>query len=215
MGRAPGKAPSAWATTSSPDFRPGGPETGQQVPWNRWSPARRGPVGHWGRQSPIVLSAAHRLIQEPRVKCTAGSRCDSALTRSGSPAEPRRRRGAGRWGGGWPRLGWARVGRDTAPAAAVTVHTKRNHNSLPDPSANQTSTGSSVGAERAWVRSGWRPRGAGERVSYPLPNSQSLSAPIGSELTGSIAFSRGKEPVQYRGLYSSTLAHRALGNVRE
>lgn len=55
----------------------------------------------------------------------------------------------------------------------------------------------------------------GELVFYPLPNSHLLSAPIRLELTDSIAFSRGKEPAQCRGLFSSTLAHRALGNVRE
>lgn len=55
----------------------------------------------------------------------------------------------------------------------------------------------------------------GELVFYPLPNSHLLSAPIHSELTDSIAFSRGKEPTQYRGLFSSILAHRALGNVQE
>lgn len=49
--------------------------------------------------------------------------------------------------------------------------------------------------------------GVGELVFYPLPNSHLLSAPIHSELTDSIAFSRGKEPAQCRGLFSSTLAH--------
>lgn len=57
--------------------------------------------------------------------------------------------------------------------------------------------------------------GGRELVFHPLPNSHLLSAPIHWELTDSIAFSRGKEPAQYRGLFSSTLAHRALGNVRE
>lgn len=57
--------------------------------------------------------------------------------------------------------------------------------------------------------------GRGELVFYPLPNSHLLSAPIHLELTDSIAFSRGKEPAQCRGLFSSTLAHRALGNIRE
>lgn len=35
------------------------------------------------RQSPIVLSTARPFIQEPRVKCTAGSRVDSALNSFG------------------------------------------------------------------------------------------------------------------------------------
>lgn len=53
-------------------------------------------VGHPGQTVPIVLSTAHRFIQEPRVKCTSGSRVDSALnSSSGSLAEPRRLRGVG------------------------------------------------------------------------------------------------------------------------
>lgn len=42
--------------------------------------------GRWatrGRQSPIVLSTAHRFIQEPRVKRTAESSVDSAVNSFG------------------------------------------------------------------------------------------------------------------------------------
>lgn len=42
-----------------------------------------GLLGHWGRQSPIVLSTAHRFIHKPRVKRTAGSRVDSVLNSFG------------------------------------------------------------------------------------------------------------------------------------
>lgn len=60
------------------------PSCQQQVPCKLVEPSRVG--AGWampGRQSPIVLSTAHRFIQEPRVKCTAGSRVDSALNSFG------------------------------------------------------------------------------------------------------------------------------------
>lgn len=60
------------------------PRGQDRVPWKPVEPSR---VGAWwatrGRQSPIVLSTAHRFIQEPRVKRTAGSRVDSAFNSFG------------------------------------------------------------------------------------------------------------------------------------
>lgn len=52
-----------------------------------------------GRQSPIVLSTAHRFIQEPRVKCTAGSRVDSALNSFGIAGGATEATGSGVRGG--------------------------------------------------------------------------------------------------------------------
>lgn len=189
-------------------------------PWKLVEPSRVG--AGWatrGRQSPIVLSTAHRFIQEPRVKCTAGSRVDSALNSFGIAGGATEAKGSLGWGGvtaTWGRgLGhpWRR-GQEAAaePRLMTLIHTKRNHNYFQTPSQNQTSTGSLGRAERVCVRWGVR---AGELVFYPLPDFHLLSAPIHSELTDSIAFSRGKEPAQCRGLFRSTLAHRALGNVQE
>lgn len=46
-------------------------------------PSRAGLLGHWGRQSPIMLSTAHRFIQKPGGQRTARSRVDSALNSFG------------------------------------------------------------------------------------------------------------------------------------
>lgn len=42
-----------------------GPSSGSHATWD---PAGWGLLGHWGRQSPNMLSTAHRFIQKPEVK---------------------------------------------------------------------------------------------------------------------------------------------------
>lgn len=79
-----------------------GPSSGSHATWD---PAGWGLLGHWGRQSPNMLSTAHRFIQKPGVKKkkknrTAGPGWIQPLTHSGSLVEPRRRQGAGRLGDG-------------------------------------------------------------------------------------------------------------------
>lgn len=96
-----------------------------------------------GRQSPMVLSTAHRFIQEPRVKCTAGSRVDSALNSFGIAG------GATEvtWGaarGYCSSLGEAVTGQQArvGPLLIMWIHIERNRNSFQNPSKNQTSIGS-------------------------------------------------------------------------
>lgn len=72
------------------------PSRQEQVPWQLVEPRRVG--ARWatrGRQSPIVLSTAHRFIQEPGVKCTAGSGVDSAFNSFGIAGGATGRRGGG------------------------------------------------------------------------------------------------------------------------
>lgn len=74
----------------------------------------------WGRQSPIVLSTAHRFIQEPRVKCTAGSRVDSAFNSFGIAGRATEATGRGL---GHP---WGRGHVGAEPLLITLIHTKRN-----------------------------------------------------------------------------------------
>ena len=92
-----------------------------------------------GRQSPIVLSTAHRFIQEPRAKRTAGSRVDSALNSfkiAGGATEATGRglqqpggRGRAYLGSG---VGWGRL--------ITLIPIKRNQRSFQNPSKIQTAT---------------------------------------------------------------------------
>lgn len=109
LGKAPDQVPEAQATSTPP--------ASTQVPWKAVEPCRVG--AGWairGRQSPIVLSTAHRFIQEPRVKCTSGSRVDSALNSFGITGRATEATGSGVRGGvttPWRRVlvhsgGWGR-----------------------------------------------------------------------------------------------------------
>lgn len=123
MGRAPDKIPPAWAASS--------PAASSRSHGSGRSPGGRG--AGWatrGRPSPIVLSTAHRFIQEPRGKCTAGSRVDSALNSFGIAGGATEVTGGGGWGaaysnlgvGGGPSLGEGAGGWGRTPAHAVDTH---------------------------------------------------------------------------------------------
>lgn len=161
----------------------------------RWDSAGWGLLGHWGRQSPNMLSTAHGFIQKPSIKRTAGSRVDS-----GSLTEPQRRQDRSRHN---PSGKYGHI-LEMVILCEIPLKTKQALGS--DGEMSEPGPEVEVGVE------GVEPRGSS--FSTPAKTSFTVSfnpASTHSELTGSIAFSRGKEPAQYRGPFQLHISAQGTG----